>query len=190
MATDQAELYIMLEGMADGDKQAFSQFYDATINRIFGVIVKVTANRQLAEEVTSDVYRQAWRTAASYDADLATPRTWLAMMARSRAIDAIDKAKPEPLPDTLRAEKTTKLDELLGLLSTTERQMVILAFYRGMSHNEIATHLGKSLGTVKTTLRHAQATLRSAARTTKTRTERGSVSVNSPGTLMADGHSG
>ena len=89
MATDQTALYAMLEQMADGDQQAFSRFYDATINQVFGFVMKITANRQLAEEVTKDVYVQVWRTAVDYDAELAAPLTWLMMIAKRRATDAL-----------------------------------------------------------------------------------------------------
>ena len=182
MTIDQTELYRLLERMADGDKAAFSRFYDATINRTFGVIMRVTGNKQLAEEVASDAYMQAWRTASKYDSELAAPMTWLIMIARSRAIDTlrrensatknqyplietfdvVDDSETGPLMETLGAEKSTKLNELLKLLDATERQMIVLAFFRGMSHSEIATHTGKPLGTVKTILRRAQAALKSA----------------------------
>lgn len=181
MAKDQTELYRLLKHIADGDQQAFSDFYDATISRTFGVAMRIMANKQLAEEVVGDVYMQVWRTAVNYNTDLAAPMTWLTMIARSRAIDALrkehsatknqlplteaaealDEAESGPLMKTLEAEKISTLNELLLRLDATELQMIKLAFFRGMSHSEIATHTGKPLGTVKTVMRRAQAVLRS-----------------------------
>jgi len=186
MATDQTALYAMLNRIADGDQQAFSQFYDVTISRTFGFIMKITANQQLAEEVASDAYMQVWRTAVNYDAELAAPMTWLMMIARSRAIDAlrrensatkhqlpllealdmVDEAEPGPLTEALGAETVTILNDLLKVLDNTERQMIVLAFFQGMSHTEIAAHTGKPLGSVKTIMRRAQALLRTAWRKT------------------------
>lgn len=184
MAVDQTGLYVMLEKMAVGDRIAFSQFYDETITRTFGVIMRITNNRQLTEEVASDVYMQTWRSAAKYNAELAAPMTWLMMIARSRAIDAlrrensatknqfplietfdvIDKAEPGPLTETLEAETNTQLHELMTLLDAPDREMIVLAFFQDMSHSEIATHTGRPLGTVKTIMRRAQAKLRTANR--------------------------
>jgi len=182
--TDQTALHALLKQMADGNQQAFSQFYDATVSRTFGFIMRITVNKQLAEEVASDVYMQVWRTAVNYNAELAAPMTWLMMMARSRAIDALrressatknqlplieafdraDETEPGPLMETLEAEEMTTLNELLKVLTATERQMIVLAFFKGMSHSEIAVHTGKPLGTVKTIMRRAQAVLRSTWR--------------------------
>jgi len=191
MATDQTELYSLLTRMANDDKQAFGRFYHVTVNRAFGVIMKITANKELAEEVASDVYMQAWRTAGTYNADLAAPMTWLIMIARSRAIDALrreksatrnqypileefdveDESTPGPLMEAIGAEKGAKLRELLRLLDASERQLIMLAFYRGMSHNEIAVHTGRPLGSVKTILRRAQGVLRSALNKTSFATQ-------------------
>ena len=182
MTSDKSELYELLKLIADGDKDAFARFYDLTINRSFGVILKITTDKELAEEIASDVYMQIWRSASKYDPDLASPMTWLIMISRSRTIDALRREKSAtknqyplnkdydvtdentfgPLAETLDVENSEKLKALLEVLSKSDRQMVILAFYQGMSHNEIAKHTGKPLGSVKTILRRAQSILRSA----------------------------
>lgn len=184
MVVDQADLYGMLKNMAIGDSQACSEFYAATITRIFGVIIHVTGNQERAEAVATDVYLQAWRTAASYDAQLTTPLSWLVMIARTQALAAMkpdssatesqppgiaafnvpDEIRHGYLAETLPTEKTTKLDKLLGALNATEREMITLAFYRGMSHSEIAHHMDQSLHTVKATMQRAQVTLKNDLR--------------------------
>ena len=182
MTSDKAELYELVKLIADGDKDAFARFYDLTISRSFGVIMKITADKELAEEIASDVYMQIWRTASKYDPELAAPMTWLIMISRSRTIDALRREKSAkknqyplnedydvsdentlgPLAETLDEEHCEKLKALLDVLSKSDRQMVILAFYQGMSHNEIAKHTGTPLGSVKTILRRSQSALRSA----------------------------
>ena len=182
MAINQTHLYKMLTLIVKGDKSAFDQFYDATINLTFATVIRITANKQLAEEVVSDVYMQVWQTATSYDSSRATPLTWLSMIARSRSIDVLrrekaltrkqlplnddydvaDEDKLGPLKKALEGEEVIKIRDLLRVLKRPERQMIILAFYRDMSHREIAAFTGEPLGSVKTTLRRAQRLLRSA----------------------------
>ncbi|PWQ96462.1 RNA polymerase sigma factor [Leucothrix pacifica] len=125
---------------------------------------------------------QVWRNASKFDAERATPIAWLLMMARSRAFDAlrreqsrtrlqdaipdnfdaVDVTNPDPCTQTLEAEEGSVLQEALQLLNEQQRQMIALAFYRDMTHNEIANYINQPLGTVKTTLRRSQAILRAA----------------------------
>ena len=182
MAIDQKALKTMLTLMSEDNKKAFNQFYDATIGLTFASILRITSNKQLAEEVASDVYMQAWQTAASYDSNLSAPTTWLLMIARSRSLDALRREKSatrnqlpmienydapdeeitSPLTETMEVQSKVALKGLLKVLSDSERQMITLAFYKDMSHIEIAKYTGKPLGSVKTTLRRAQGALRSA----------------------------
>ena len=182
MAIDSATLQSQLTKIAGGDQQAFHQFYQATFCAIFAVIIRITVNRELAEEVVSDVYLQAWRSAGHFDAERAAPLTWLIMIARSRAIDALRRERsatkgqqamlsdfdaPEavshgPLQTTAQQAKKDWLKQGLSVLDEVERQMIVLAFYRDMSHREIARYTGKPLGSVKTILRRAQRLLRKA----------------------------
>ncbi|QTR44680.1 sigma-70 family RNA polymerase sigma factor [Thiothrix litoralis] len=182
MLQDQGELYVLLEKIQRGDQAALGVFYNATVRRVFAVALKVTANKELAEEIVSDVFMQAWHNASSYSAERATPLGWLLMMAHSRSIDAVrkegsatrnqipleddydvaDTATLDPLSNTLGVEQGNELAEALKLLDGQQRQMIALAFYRGMSHQEIAEYTGEPLGTVKTLLRRAQSILRAA----------------------------
>lgn len=182
MSQQQGELYVLLEKIQQRDQAALGSFYDVTVGRVFAVALKVTSNHALAEEIVSDVFMQVWRSAARFDADRASPLGWLLMMARSRAIDAVrrensatreqtpldedydvvDEAAPNPLGNTLCIEQNSELCEALKLLDERQRQMIALAFYRGMSHQEIANHTGEPLGTVKTVLRRSQSILRGA----------------------------
>lgn len=182
MAQDQAELYVLLEKIQQGDQAALGKFYDVTVGRVFGVALKVTSSHELAEEIVSDVYMQLWRSAASYSTERASPITWVLMMAHSRSIDVLrregsttrnqvplddnddiqDTANPDPLDNTLGFQQNNALCEALQLLDGQQRQMITFAFYRGMSHQEIAHYTGEPLGTVKSVLRRAQSILRAA----------------------------
>lgn len=183
MSQDQSELYGLLEKIHQGEQDALGVFYDMTVGRAFAVAVRVTSSRELAEEVVNDVYMQVWRDAARYSSQRATPLGWLLMMTRSRAIDAmrregvsvhkqvpwpdaaeqlVDTVAPEPLENTLGVEQGHLLAEALQHLDGQQRQLIALAFYRGMSHQEIAQYTGEPLGTIKSILRRAQTILRAA----------------------------
>lgn len=182
MATDQTELYGLIEQVSQGNRDAFSKLYDLTVNHVFGVVMRITTNKELAEDIVNDTYLQAWRTAVKYDRELATPLTWLNMKARCLAIDALRHRRikisnqqpiiedldsvgdgpPENLIHTLGIEQSEELEELLKLLDKKERQMIALAFYRGFSTREIADHTAEPLGSVKTILQRSQAILRAA----------------------------
>ena len=75
--------------MAGGDAQAFERLYHATSAKLFGVCLRLLADRNDAEDVLQDVYAAIWRKAAQYDAAIASPISWLAMIAHNKAIDRL-----------------------------------------------------------------------------------------------------
>jgi RNA polymerase sigma-70 factor (ECF subfamily) len=77
----------LLARIAAGDQPALAEFYDASSAKVFGLVMKILADRTVAEEVTMDVYTQVWRRASSYDAERGTPGSWLMTLAKTRAID-------------------------------------------------------------------------------------------------------
>lgn len=182
MPQNQEDLHLLLDKIKQEDQQALGELYDATVNRVFGFVLKLTNNRPLTEEIIGDLYMQVWRKASNFDTERATPIAWLLMMARSRAYDALrreqsrtklqdaipenfdteDTTTPNPCTHTLAAEEGTVLQQALTLLNEQQRQMIALAFYRDMTHSEIADYINLPLGTVKTTLRRSQAILRAA----------------------------
>jgi RNA polymerase sigma factor (sigma-70 family) len=132
--------------------------------------------------VLSGAYQQTWRDAVRYDPAKSAPLTWLLMICRSRALDALRARDPamvhedpaslvpeadqmggdDPL-DLLAAMASHRaLHTALDALTPSQRQMIALAFFRGMSHQEIAEQTYLPLGTVKSQIRRALATLRSA----------------------------
>lgn len=180
-AENQDQLVALLTRIADGDEMALEGLYDATVNRIYGLALRITVRGELAEEVVSDVFLQVWRQAGNFEAQRASPLAWMMMLCRTRSIDAlrregsrtpdqrVDLDKREiaddhaavPLDQLMSGEFSQQIQNALGVLNDIQRQTIALAFYRGMSHQEVADYTGQPLGTVKSNLRRAQALLRS-----------------------------
>lgn len=171
----------LIQRIADGDEAALGRFYDATLSRVYGLAMKITGRRELAEEVSVETFWQVWREASRFDAQRGEPLAWLMVMARSRALDALRRldrasscAEPEihlecaaspdgsPLDLLLQTERDTGLGQALATLSPIQRQLVALAFYKDLSHQEISDRTGLPLGTVKSHLKRAQDALRTA----------------------------
>lgn len=163
------------------DERALAALYDATLSRVYSVVLRVVRRASLAEEVVEDTFFQVWRQAPRFDPARGKALTWLLNMARSRAIDAVrhesrfqhDSLDAETAPEVEAddpghddlldvARGHAELQRALMLLNPQPRQLVALAFFRGLSHEEIATHTELPLGTVKSQIRRALATLREA----------------------------
>src|SRR5262245_4671520 len=102
---DRARHCALVERMAARDQNAIAELYDETAGKAFGVVLRVVRNAQLAEEVVADAYHQAWRDAQQFDSARGAPLTWLLVICRSRALDALrarDEAITHDDPDTLR----------------------------------------------------------------------------------------
>lgn len=174
-------LAYLIQRMAQGDEAALARLYDLTLARVHALALRITARRDLAEEVCVETYWQAWREAVRYDAARGQPLAWLMVMTRSRALDTLrrlDRAISCPDPEThlewesspdaspldrlMANEAAGALGRAIAVLTPVQRQMVGLAFYRDLSHQEISEQTGLPLGTVKSHLKRAQDALRTA----------------------------
>jgi RNA polymerase sigma factor (sigma-70 family) len=174
-----AVLCALVNDIAYDNQAALEKFYDATVSRVYGVAIRIVRTPELAEEVISDVYMQVWRDAARYDQSRGRVLGWLLIIARTRSLDLLrkqDEAFSHPNPhdlvsepesqrdnpeDLLNAAQTnTKLYQALELLSPLQRQLLSLAFFRGLTHAEIVEHTALPLGSVKTHIRRALLVLR------------------------------
>lgn len=172
-------LAALLARIAQGEQAALESLYDLTLPRVFAVARRICSDAALAEEVTEDVYFQVWREAARFDAARAPALAWLLMLARSRALDALRRAEPALVTDDpyalvaddgssdgdpLRLLEAFRRDgEVRGALARLpahDRQIVALAFLRGLTHAEIAAATKLPLGTVKTAMRRSLHALR------------------------------
>jgi RNA polymerase sigma factor (sigma-70 family) len=184
---DELQLQAWLGRVVRQDEAALADLYRATIGRVYGLALRIVRNPELAEEVAEDTFWQVWRQAPRFDPKRGTALAWVLTMARSRAIDAlrarqraqVDTVSAEVLGetlDTLREAGDTpdnnphdllqamqghqQLHRALEQLEAIPRQMIALAFFRGLTHEEISGHTGLPLGTVKSHIRRALNVLR------------------------------
>ena len=162
--------------MVRQDEKALGELYETMAGRVYGLALRITRHVQTAEEVTEDAFWQVWRQAPRFDATRGSAVTWILTITRSRALDALrrcDTADPldeEALADLqagsdpqdllAAVQREHRLHAALRNLDPLPRQLVALAFFRGLSHEEIASQTSLPLGTVKSHIRRALLRLR------------------------------
>jgi RNA polymerase sigma factor (sigma-70 family) len=173
----EAPLAALLRQAARGDQPSLALLYDRTATAVQGLVMRILRDPGMAEEVTADVYLQAWRQAASYDPARGGVLSWLSTLARSRALDRLRAtrlraaAERPTEPDVPRvapgadhgsqvAERRRLVLAAVGTLPEDQRRVLELAYFRGLTHTEIAAELGEPLGTVKTRIRLGMTRLR------------------------------
>jgi RNA polymerase sigma-70 factor (ECF subfamily) len=171
-----------LEGLlalvARGDEQAFAELYQRVAPAVFGLVSKVVRNPAQSEEVTQEVFVELWRTASRFDPARGTARSWIMTCAHRRAVDRVRSAERAARRDDLagRRDQGRPYDEVaeqvetslerehvrrgLEALTDLQREAVVLAYYGGYTHREIAELLGVPSGTVRTRLRDGLLRLR------------------------------
>lgn len=171
----------LVRAVAEGSAEALGTLYDRHAASVYGLARRIVARQDDAEEVVQDVFAQVWRDAPRYDPARATVAGWIMVLARTRAIDRLRarKARPDqeegvepaaapPLaaagadPETavISSEAASKVRAAFSALPEPLRTLVDLAYFQGLTHSEIAGQTGVPLGTVKTRLRTAVASLR------------------------------
>ena len=168
----------LVQSIAAGDQLALHALYERTVRIVFTLIVRITHNRETAEELTLDVFHDVWRRAASYDPAGGSVVGWIMNQARSRAIDRLRfeqrKKRVNTLADSLLpttggsepdeafnlSEQGRLLRDALTVLTPDERQAIETAFFSEMTYAEVAARLNEPLGTVKTRIRSGLSKLR------------------------------
>jgi RNA polymerase sigma-70 factor, ECF subfamily len=172
-----------LKKAALGDQHALSALYDASSRLVYGLVLRIVGDAATAEDVTLDVYLQVWNQAARFDPERGRVVTWLTTIARSRAIDRLrasptelllaepldivdelEKGDSNPEASAVLEQRRTHVRKALETLSPEQRRALELAFFGGLSQNEIALKLNEPLGTVKTRIRSGMIKLRDALR--------------------------
>ena len=160
----------LVQTIAAGDELALHALYEMAHRIVFTLIMRITANRETAEELTIDVFHDVWRGAARYDAANGTVLGWIMNQARSRAIDRLrfeSRKKRSQGGDVHREaevaadphdvlelrEQAESLRAALGALTPDERQAIETTFFAGLTHAEAAARLNQPLGTIKTRIR-------------------------------------
>jgi RNA polymerase sigma-70 factor (ECF subfamily) len=182
---------LLMGRIAARDREAFRDFFDAHGSTALGVLVRMLRDRAEAEEALQEAFLQVWQQADRYRPERASPRGWLLMIARSRALDRLRShrarrrreedaggaasavAEPEALRALESAERESRVEAALAGLPPEQRRCVEMAFFGGLTHREIAEDLDQPLGTVKSRilmgmnkLREALATGRASGRPT------------------------
>lgn len=172
----------LLRRIASQDETALSELYDATVSRLFSLARAILRNPADAEEVVVDTFTQIWQTAARFDSSRGSVMGWAMTICRSRALDllryhrnrersslqnsgseeaeaaeAADDSNPEELLHLF--EQSTVVHRALASLEPVRRNLVALAFFRGLTHQEIAAITSLPVGTVKSHIRRALASL-------------------------------
>jgi RNA polymerase sigma-70 factor (ECF subfamily) len=165
----------LLEATARGDRAAFRSLYDATAAKLFGIVLRITRNRSIAEDVIQDTFVRVWQHAGRFTPEAGLPLAWLASIARNRAIDRMraehveryqnhgeddDLMARRPAPSAGDATARESLRVCLSALEPEARDCVILAYCEGYSREELAERFGRPVGTIKTLLHRSIRLLR------------------------------
>lgn len=168
--TARAELVQALVDTGHDDRRAFERLYRLTAAKLFGICLRICEDRQAAEDVLQDVYATVWRRAGAFDPGRASPITWLAAIARNRAIDwrrargsiawapadamdGVADTKPDVHDAMLADEAERQLFRCLDELEADANDAIRQAFFSGLTYAELAGRRGVPLGTMKSRIR-------------------------------------
>lgn len=161
-----------------GDKSALDYVYRATSAKLFGICLRILGDRKEAEDTLQDVYLTIWRRADRFDPERASPITWIAILARNRAIDRLRRLRSsgaaEPVEaaeevadgsllaeeQLIEAEGSARIHRCLEGLEEAQRSSIARAFFGGFTYADLANRLGVPLGTLKSRIRRGLAQLK------------------------------
>ena len=166
-----------LQRVANGDRAAFERVYNATSAKLFGIVYRILRGREAAEDILQDVYVKIWQQAGRFIPERASPITWMATIARNRALDEVRRrqldisgnddefmtaADPSLSPETRTEinEEYRRFERCLDELDTQRGDVVKQAYLDGFSRQELAERFGQPIGTIKTWLHRGLKQLR------------------------------
>lgn len=179
---ERREVNAILASVASGDRAAFARLYDSIIGPVFGLIRRVVRDAAISEEVAQDVMLEVWRMAPRYDPMQGSGLSWILTIARRRAIDRVrseqasrnraarialeqlEREHDDVAEAAIRDSERSTVASALGNLSQLQRQAIELAYYDGLTQNQIADRLGVPLGTIKTRIRDGMLRLQETLR--------------------------
>ena len=181
MNYEEAEDKSLMECISNGDKAALESLYSRYSRPVYSLAVHMLRDPNAAEEVTQDTFFNVWRRAGSYKSNRGKVTSWLFSIAHNRTIDELRKRRREynrvkydvdltNKPTESRSDDPTeyasvqyegsRLKSALMTLRPEQRDVVVLAYFGGLTHSEISRELDQPLGTVKTRMRLAMKKLR------------------------------
>jgi RNA polymerase sigma-70 factor (ECF subfamily) len=170
-SVDSATDLSLIERMVEGDAAAFEQLYDRHHRSAYGLALRILADPGAAEDVVQDAFLTVWRQASTYGEARGTVRAWLLAIVHHRAIDYVRRRsyreeRQQPIDDVVlppdsvdtseEARKNVEGEQVrlaLEQLPRDQQDSILLAYFGGLTHDEIARKLGLPLGTVKGRLR-------------------------------------
>ncbi|HEX9686834.1 MAG TPA: sigma-70 family RNA polymerase sigma factor [Burkholderiales bacterium] len=154
------------------NQRAFADLYQLTSAKLFGVALRILRRQDWAEEVLQECYVNIWNHAGEYAVQKSAPLTWMTSIVRNRCLDWLRRPQqeatgdeydiaveawrddsPGPLESLAASSEAAALARCLRELDAKQRQSIMLAFFHGLSHSELARHMKQPLGTVKTWVR-------------------------------------
>lgn len=172
-----ATLAAALIATGEEDRSAFRTVYRMTSAKLFGICIRICGDRQAAEDVLHEVYLTIWRRAGSFQPDRASPISWLATIARNRAIDwrranSARRIDPVEWADEIAdgsltadeamiaGESDRRLHLCLDSLDVQQKNAIRTAFFGGLTYAELAERSAVPLGTMKSWVRRGLARLK------------------------------
>ena len=172
----------LLELIRDRDEAAMAKLYDRHARLLYSLILRIVDDATDAEEVMQDTFLRIWNQAATFDPSRGAAVAWMVTIARRLAIDrtrsrghaarrrevslAASANNPGATVQGDQEERMTReadahaVNQALRTLDASQRDVIELAYFEGLSHGRIAERLQLPLGTVKTRIRSAMKTLR------------------------------
>jgi RNA polymerase sigma-70 factor, ECF subfamily len=166
---------VLLGLVQRGDEYAMAALFDRYSKVVYSVALRVLRDPAAAEDVLQEIFMQIWRNPDGFVATRGSLGGWLAVVSRNRSIDALRRKRPMESVDDMslasnynlanEAERNSLMEKaraVINLLPVEQRKTLEMAFFDGLTHSEIAEMTGDPLGTVKTRIRSALASLRKA----------------------------
>jgi RNA polymerase sigma-70 factor, ECF subfamily len=170
----------LLRRIGDGDRSAFGSFYDQYSGLLFSVAVKILNDAKEAEDVLQEVFMQIWNKADAYDPLLGKPASWAVTLTRNKAIDRIRASNrrsklleqatveanvaadhfPSANEKLHGRENAQMIRSVVAALPLDQRRAIEMAFFSGLTQDEIAKNLNEPLGTIKARIRRGMLKLR------------------------------
>lgn len=165
------DLADLLTRSAQGDQVAFSSLYDATVNRVYGLTMRVLRAHSEAEDVTHESFIEIWRCASRFDPSRGTAHAWIFTIVHRKAVTRVRSATAARQREAryhwlnhaveydstselvLRSVEGQRVRSAMSRLTLLQQQAIELAYFEGLTHSEVATALRIPVGTAKTRIR-------------------------------------